>query len=55
MRKVVDQDHHHRFNAAKAAPINSAKGKKRDHSNLMCHYCNKKGAHQARLPQKEKR
>jgi hypothetical protein len=31
------------LNAAKAAPIKSAKGKKRDHSNLTCHYCNKKG------------
>jgi len=31
------------LNVAKAAPIKSAKGKKQDHSNLMCHYCNKKG------------
>src|SRR5882672_10037920 len=31
------------LNAAKAAPIKPAKGKKRDHSNLTCHYCNKKG------------
>src|SRR5712672_3094201 len=31
------------LNAAKAAPSKSAKGKKRDHSNLTCHYCNKKG------------
>src|SRR5712672_1892326 len=30
------------LNAAKA-PIKSQKGKQQDHSNLTCHYCNKKG------------
>ena len=30
------------LNAAKAAPIKSS-GKKKDHSELTCHYCNKKG------------
>jgi len=30
------------LNAARAAPIKSS-GKKRDHSGLTCHYCNKKG------------
>ena len=30
------------LNAAKAAPIKSS-GKKKDHLNLTCHYCNKKG------------
>src|SRR5579863_5702488 len=30
------------LNTAKAAPIKSGK-KKKDHSNLTCHYCNKKG------------
>jgi len=30
------------LNVAKA-PIKSQNGKKRDHSNLMCYYCNKKG------------
>src|SRR5712672_2406562 len=31
------------LNVAKAAPIKSAKGKKQDHSNLTCHYSNRKG------------
>jgi hypothetical protein len=30
------------LNTARAAPIKSG-NKKKDHSNLMCHYCNKKG------------
>ena len=30
------------LNAARAAPI-KASGKKKDHSSLTCHYCNKKG------------
>lgn len=28
---------------ARAAPIKSSGKKKQDHSNLTCHYCNKKG------------
>ena len=31
------------LNMARAAPIKDTKGKKRDHSNLTCHYCQKKG------------
>jgi len=47
------------LNAAKAAPIKSAKGKKQDHSNLTCHYCNKKGhikpnCHKKKKDEKEK-
>jgi GAG-pre-integrase domain/gag-polypeptide of LTR copia-type len=48
------------LNAAKAAPIKSANGKKRDHSNLTCHYCNKKGhikpdCHKKKRDEKEKK
>ena len=47
------------LNAAKAAPIKSAKGKKQDHSNLICHYCNKKrhikpDCHKKKKDEKEK-
>src|SRR5712672_4279044 len=47
------------LNAAKAASIKSAKGKKQDHSNLTCHYCNKKGhikpnCHKKKKDEKEK-
>jgi len=31
------------LNAARAAPIKSSGKKKKDHSDLTCHYCNKKG------------
>jgi hypothetical protein len=31
------------LNAARAAPIKSSSGKKKDHSGLTCHYCQKKG------------
>jgi hypothetical protein len=43
------------LNAAKAAPIKGGtKGKKRDHSNLTCHYCNKKGHIQPDCRKKKK-
>src|SRR5712671_4043420 len=31
------------LNSAKVAPIKSSSNKKKDHTNLTCHYCNKKG------------
>ena len=31
------------LNVAKAAPIKSSGSKKKDHSGLTCHYCQKKG------------
>src|SRR5712672_395309 len=31
------------LNLAKVAPIKSSSNKKKDHTNLTCHYCNKKG------------
>ena len=48
------------LNAAKAAPIKSAKGKKKDHSGLTCHYCSKKGhikpdCHKKKRDEKEKK
>ena len=41
------------LNAAKA-PIKSGKKKKKDHSNLTCHYCNKKGHIQPDCRKKKK-
>ncbi len=42
------------LNAARAAPIKGTKGKARDHSNLTCHYCQKKGHIQPDCRKKKK-
>ncbi len=41
------------LNAARA-PVKSSKKKKKDHSNLTCHYCNKKGHIQPDCRKKKK-
>src|SRR5712671_2909717 len=44
--QIINEEAHRSgslLNSAKVAPIKSSSNKKKDHANLTCHYCNKKG------------